>query len=122
MDESLANDDTLEESGQKSPLIGAGWGRLRGEKSYQTTPALSSARATEEKRDSDNVGLRFTPDTYSSGRDPGSLWFTKAFLHSAKDSGIKKGAKVSYFYQPPARGFTGVFKHMAKDIRVIDNG
>ncbi len=33
MDESLANDDTLDESGQKSFLISSGGGQLRGEKS-----------------------------------------------------------------------------------------
>ncbi len=62
------------------------------------------------------------PDIYSPGRDPGSLWFTKDFFHNSKDSGIKKGAKVSYFYQQRLGFMYNSFKHIAKDIRVIDNG
>ncbi len=64
------------------------------------------------------------PDIFSPGRDPGSLWFKKDFLHSANDYGIKQGDKVSYFYQQ--RGGThslmASMYHVAKDIRVIDNG
>ncbi len=63
-----------------------------------------------------------TPDTYIPGRDPGSLslYFYRTYLHSAKDSGIKKGDKVTYIYQS-SRMMNGYISHEAKDIRVIDN-
>ncbi len=61
------------------------------------------------------------PDTYSPGRDPGSLWFTETFLHSAKDSGIKKGDNVTYTYHF-SRTIQGYLTNEANDIQVIVNG
>ncbi len=52
-------------------------------------------------------------------RDPGLLCFDRSYLHSAKDLGIKKGDKVSYF---PFRGSMSLLKYEAKDIQMIDNG
>ncbi len=65
-----------------------------------------------------------TPDTYISGRDPGSLslyFYSRTYLHSAKDSGIKEGDRVNYVYEF-SRYIDGSPCNEAKDIRVIDNG
>ncbi len=62
------------------------------------------------------------PDTFSPVREPGSLWF-KSYLQS--DFGIKKGDRVSYFYQPARTGgpkLTCGLKLTPTDIRVVDNG
>ncbi len=60
------------------------------------------------------------PDTYIPGRDSGSLslQFYKPYLH-AKDSGIKKGDKVTYYYSFSSTKFGP--HHYANDIRVVDN-
>ncbi len=63
-----------------------------------------------------------TPDTYFPGSDSVSiLYFRSAYLSSAKDSGIKKGDKVTYMY-PFSRTVQGFFINEARDIQLMDNG